>query len=92
VFWFNRRQRRIENLLDAILREVRVMMKELDDLRTAVTKLTTVGDSMATLIAGLSAQIQASKDDPAAVERIAQDLSAKADEWAAAVTANTPAV
>ena len=93
MFWHVGWKQRIETKLDALLREVQRTMKELDDLKAAVTKTEGVADSAITLIQGLAAQIQAAKDDPVAMENLATELSAKADVLAAAVQANTaPAV
>ena len=68
------------------------MQEVLDKLRAAVAKEETVGDSMLVLLQGLSAQIEANKTDPAALQAIADDLNAKADAWAAAVATVLPAV
>ena len=90
MFWHAGWKQRIETKLDALLREVERSMKELDDLKAAVTKTEGVADSAITLIQGLAAQIQAGKDDPVAMENLATELSAKADALAAAVQANEP--
>ena len=92
MFWHAGWKQRIENKLDALLREVRKMQEVLDKLRAAVAKEETVGDSMLVLLQGLSAQIEANKTDPAALQAIADDLNAKADAWAAAVATVLPAV
>jgi preprotein translocase subunit YajC len=91
VFWHAAWKRRIEAKLDALLREVQRMSKQMDDLAAAVKKNDDVVDSAVTLITGLAAQLLAAKDDPVAIEALANEVSAKADALAAAVTANTPA-
>jgi peptidoglycan hydrolase CwlO-like protein len=78
-------------LLRAITQKGEVMSAELDRLQQAVTNCTTVGDSAVALIKGLSAQIAASKNDPAALQAIADRLDAEAAAWKTAVEANTPA-
>lgn len=66
------------------------MSQALDNLTTQVRNLESVDDSAITLIQGLASQIAALKDDPVALQALADEVSAKADELAAAVTANTP--
>lgn len=66
-------------------------MKELDDLKTQVEETTTVEQSAVELLTGLSAQIEALKTDPAALQDLANQLKTKSTELAAAVAANTPA-
>ena len=63
----------------------------MDDLAAAVKKNDDVVDSAVTLITGLAAQLLAAKDDPVAIEALANEVSAKADALAADVAANTPA-
>lgn len=67
------------------------MSAELDQLTVDVQKTTTVEDSAITLLQGLSAQIAALKNDPAALTALSTQLNAKAADLAAAVAANTPA-
>ncbi len=67
------------------------MSAQLETLTQEVAEIGTVVDSAIVLINGLSAQIVALKDDPAALEALAAQLDAKAGELAAAVTANTEA-
>jgi hypothetical protein len=77
-------------LLRAITQRGEVMSQELDAVKAAVERCTTVGDSAVALIKGLSAQIAASKNDPAALQAIADKLDAEAATWKTAVEANTP--
>jgi uncharacterized protein YPO0396 len=76
--------------LDQILDKEQAMSKELDDLTAAVTNEGSVTQSAITLLQGLSAQIAALKDDPAALEALAQQVNQQAQALADAVTANTP--
>ena len=91
MFWHVGWKQRIEAKLDALLRKVECMSKQMDDLAAAVKKNDDVVDSAVTLITGLAAQLLAAKDDPVAIEVLANEVSAKADALAAAVVANTPA-
>jgi len=66
-------------------------MATLNDLQNEVTALTTVEESAEALISGLSAQLKAAGTDPAAIQKVIDDLDAGKTALAAAVTANTPA-
>lgn len=66
-------------------------MHELDTLTAKVAETTTVEQSAIELLNGLGAQIAAMKTDPAALQALADSLSAKSSDLAAAITANTPA-
>lgn len=81
----------IEKKLDGLISEVRKMSKELENLTKEVGEIGSVVDSAIVLINGLSTQIVALKDDPAALQALADSLDDKASELAAAVAANTPA-
>lgn len=67
------------------------MSKELDDLKAAVTAEDTVIDSAITLLQGLATQIASLKTDPAALQALSDEVKAKSQALADAVTANTPA-
>lgn len=70
------------------------MAGELQRMKDAVARLDTVETSVIALINGLAQQIRdlvAAGADPAALSALADDVNAKADELAAAVTANTAA-
>ena len=62
----------------------------LENLEREVMEIGTVVDSAVNLISGLAAEILRLKDDPAALEALASSLDGKANELAAAVSANTP--
>src|SRR6478672_9844739 len=64
------------------------MAGELDTLTTKVQETTTIEQSAIELITGLSAQIAALKNDPVQLQALADQLSAKSAELAAAVAAN----
>jgi peptidoglycan hydrolase CwlO-like protein len=86
---------RIEALLNSLLSKETQMATSLDNLTAEVTKLTSVGDGMETLLATLSTEIAGLKaGDPAqnaAIDALTAKIDAKAAEWSAAVVANTPA-
>lgn len=79
------------SLLEQILKGVNDMTGEVERLRADVTQLTTVEQSAAALLAGLSQQIRDNLNDPTALAQIASDLESSTSDLAAAVTANTPA-
>ena len=66
-------------------------MSDLTALTAAVTNVKTVADSAIALINGLSAKIVELKNDPAALQALADSLNTESADLAAAVTANTPA-
>ena len=66
------------------------MTAELVALQAQVAQTDTVIASAITLIQGIAAQLEAIKDDPAAIAALAADLHTQTDALAAAVTANTP--
>lgn len=67
------------------------IMADLTALTQAVTDNSSVVDSAVLLINDIAAQLSAAATDPAAVQAIADQLTAKSAELAAAVAANTPA-
>jgi peptidoglycan hydrolase CwlO-like protein len=67
------------------------MSAELDTLTTEVAENNAVIDSAVTLISGLAQQIASLKNDPVALQALADSLNTKSNELAAAVAANTPA-
>ena len=77
--------------LQAVQLKESQMSNELTALTAQVAENTTVEQSAITLLAGLSAQIAALKDDPAAIQALADSLKASGDALAAAIVANTPA-
>jgi hypothetical protein len=70
-----------------IERKLGLMSVELDDLQEKVTKTEGVEDSAIVLLQGLSSQIAALKNDPAALQALSTRLNSKADDLAAAITA-----
>lgn len=80
---------RIDSALAIILKKGTEMSAQLDTLKAEVEQTKTVAASAVTLIQGLAAQIIALKEDPAALEALATELSATTDALAAAVSANT---
>jgi hypothetical protein len=64
---------------------------QLDALTAEVTRNTDVDNSAIALINGLAAQIIALKNDPVALQALADSMKASSDALATAVTANTPA-
>jgi hypothetical protein len=67
------------------------MSAEMDALTAAVARDVEVETSAITLINGLAAQIVALKNDPVALQALADSLTASSSQLADAVTANTPA-
>jgi hypothetical protein len=88
--YFEQRLDYIVDLLRGLCQKGDDISAELDRLKVAVQNCTTVGDSLVTLVQGLSAQLAAAKNDPAAIQAISDELGAKGAAWQAAVTANTP--
>lgn len=78
--------------LDAISGALEKMSPQLQAMTTEVTRATTVAASAVALIHGIAAQLVAAKDDPAAIQALADSLKASDDTIAAAVAANTTAV
>ena len=67
------------------------MSAELDRLTVEVQEMGTVVDSAIALLQGLATQLEAIKNDPAAISALADELDVKANALADAITANTPA-
>lgn len=74
-----------------LIRMERQEMSDLSTLQTAVEADTAVDKSAITLINGLAEQLRAAANDPAAIQALADQLSANAADLGAAVAANTPA-
>ena len=66
-------------------------MASLDVLTAQVTANTDVEASAIQLLTNLSAALVAAKNDPVAVQALADQLKISGDKLAAAVVANTPA-
>lgn len=67
------------------------MSKELSQLTSDVAELSTVEDSVLAFLAGIEDQLNAVKDDPAAITQLSLDIRAQKEKLAAAIVANTPA-
>jgi hypothetical protein len=69
------------------------LMSVLSDLQARVAAEDTVIDSAITLLQGLKTQLDAAvaSGDPAALQALSDDIGAKTQALADAVTANTPA-
>lgn len=67
------------------------MSAEMDALTAQVKANNDLLDSATTLINGIAARITAAGTDAAALKALTDELKAKDDTLAAAVTANTPA-
>jgi chromosome segregation ATPase len=67
------------------------MSTQLDVLQAQVEKNTTIEESAVVLINGLAAQITALKNDPAALQALADSLNASSTDLSNAIQANTPA-
>lgn len=83
--------RRLDAIERLIIRETKRMANDLSAIQAAVTNETTVEASAITLLQNLSAQLTSLKNDPAAIQALADSINANATSLAAAVTANTPA-
>ena len=66
-------------------------MADLGPLTAEVTRNTEVDDSAVALLNGLSAKIVELKNDPVALQALADQLKGSSDKLAAAIVANTPA-
>lgn len=88
--YFDSRFGSIEELLKQILRKERKLMTLIEDLQREVAELTTVNDSVVTLLQNLKAQLEAAGTDPAKLQEIVNALDAQATRLADAVVANTP--
>ena len=79
--------------LDLMMQRQEYVMATMEDLKAAVTRNTSVDDSVLALLTGISQQLkdaQASNDPQAIADVIAQ-LDANTQKMTDAVTANTPA-
>lgn len=80
----------IQHQNNLILERMETIMSALDDLQAAVAAEDTVIDSAITLIQGIPALIAAAGTDPAKLQALSADITAKSTALAAAVAANTP--
>ncbi len=66
------------------------MAADLTALTDAVANNTTIDESAITLIEGLAVQIASLKNDPVALQALADSLNSESGKLAAAVATNTP--
>lgn len=71
--------------------EIQKMAGEIDTLTAEVARNTEVDNSVVILVEGLAAKIEALKNNPVALQALADSLKASSDKVAAAVVAHTPA-
>lgn len=77
--------------LNEVLKQGETMATALEALTAEVARDTEVNQSAIILLQGLAAKIEELKNQPAALQKLADDLRASQDALAAAVAANTPA-
>ncbi len=85
---------KLDQLLKAVntlVKQEKIIMTDLTALTTQVKANTDAEASAITLLNGLSAQIAGIKNDPVAIQALADQLKASADNLGAAIVANTPA-
>lgn len=83
--------RGIQAILTAIQEGSTMVSQQLANLQAKVEQNNSVIDSAVTLLNGLSQQLRDIKDDPAAIQALADQLDSKDTELATAITTNTPA-
>lgn len=81
---------KIVTMLGKLTKEIKLMAGQLDALTAEVARNTEVDESAVTLIKGLAVQIESLKNDPVALQKLADDMKASSDKLAEAVAANTP--
>lgn len=74
-----------------IKKELKKMARHMEALTAAVRKNTDATASATAMIHGLAQQIRDAAGDPAAIEALANEIDAAADQLSEAVLANTPA-
>jgi TolA-binding protein len=67
------------------------MSAEVDRIRASVTQLTSVTQGAVTLLGQLAQRVRDLSGDPAALTALADEIDARKQELASAVTTNTPA-
>jgi len=82
---------RIEELLMTLILKGNAMSLELDALTQEVARNTSVDDSAILLLTSLADLIISMKQDPVALQKLADDLKASSTKLADAVVAHTPA-
>lgn len=82
---------RILSLLSRVFQQGVKMAGEVQALQAEVAKNTEVTESVITLVTNLAAKIEELKNDPVALQKLADDLKANTGKLSDAVIANTPA-
>jgi phage-related tail protein len=85
-----RLQAAVDGLANRVMEGQAVMSAELDRLKTSVMNLTTVTQSVVTLMGTMAQQIRDLKNDPAALTAYADEVDARVQELKDATLANTP--
>ena len=90
---FQSLNRGMGQLRDELRKELSRMTAVMDALVAAVSKEDTEIDSAIALLQGITKQLQdaLASNDPAAVQKVVDDITAKTQTLADAVVANTPA-
>ena len=78
-----------DNFIQLLTERMNVMTAQMQSLTDQVTANNQVIESAITLINGIAAQLAAVKDDPVAIQALADSLAAEDTTLAAAITANT---
>ncbi len=81
----------MNDLLILLLHKGDDMAGQLDALTREVAESRTVTESAVTLLGELSTKIEQLKNDPVALQALADELDAQQTKLAAAISANTPA-
>jgi chromosome segregation ATPase len=87
----NQKLEHLHELMHQIKERLIVMSAALDRLTQEVSETKDAVASVLALVQGLADQIRDNAEDPAALNKLADDLDAAQQEIAAAVAANTPA-
>lgn len=83
--------RRLEMLLETIGGKLMTLSEQVEEIRTAVAELSTVGASAVALLERLADLVEANTHDPAALAAVIEAIREEKTKLAAAVSANTPA-
>lgn len=89
--WIEYDIRALKRLMTQLLDVERTQMADLSNLTREVSEIGDVVNSAIALLGQLADMIRNAGPDQAALDDLANSLDAKANELAAAVTANTPA-
>lgn len=81
---------RIEAKLDLLLKEVKTMAQELDDLESQVTNTDGTMESVTVLLQGILDRLDQAGTDPARLTALKDALKARTDALAAAAAAIPP--